>query len=475
MIDTHAHLDSKEFDEDRDNIINEAFNDGIEKIIVPSINTDNFNNVINLSNSYNQIYFGIGVHPHDANSFNSDVEKTIINLSDNPKNVAIGEIGLDYYYNFSTPDIQKKVFRRQLQIAKELNKPVIVHNRESDEDLLNILNQEQNGNLTGVLHCFSGDTNFLKSAIELGFYVSFTGNITFKKFENIQTIKEAPLDKIMLETDSPFMAPVPFRGKKNKPSLVKLVAQKISEIKQIQLDEVINMTSNNAKKLFKLSIFLLLFSIFSNILYSQNFDYDEDEEYNPYKKFIGVGLIISTNTIVEYYQPRDPVSNVSYEGLFTLGGTVQYSPIDFIVLSGSYLYSKNNKLVEKFGDIIKPNIHQQIEFTSNFIVNPHGRINFFAMAGLSYLMNEYQRNQFETIVDNKLGINTGIGFYFNLPISKLGLLNIIAEWKLNFMLGDTKLNYDPRFDPRDSRFNRDTDINSFFSMPRISFVLFPNI
>lgn len=474
MIDTHAHLDSEEYNQDRDEIINEAFNNGIENIIVPAINPKNFDNVIKLTENYDKIYCGIGIHPHDANSYNKEIEKVIYNLTENSKVVAIGEIGLDYYYNFATPEVQKIVFKHQLKIAKETKKPVIIHNRDSDNDLLEILKNEQNGNLTGVLHCFSGNTNFLRSALELGFYVSFTGNITFKKFDNIDTLIEAPLDRIMIETDSPYMTPAPFRGKRNKPSFVKLVAEKISEVKRINIEEVIKMTTHNAKKLFNLTIILISFLLMSiNTIAQSNFE-DDEKEYDPYKKFIGVGLVISTNTIVEYYEPRDPLSNVSYEGLFTIGGTAHYSPIDYIVITGTYLYSKNNKLIEKFEDIEKPNIHQQIELTSNFIVNPHGRINFFGMVGFSYLMNEYQKNRNETLVNNNPGINTGLGFYFNLPISGVGLVNFVAEWKLNFMLGVTKTNYDPRIDPKKPEFNRNVEFSSFFSMPRISIILFPN-
>ena len=181
MIDTHAHIDADAFDEDRDEMITNAFASGVEAIIIPAIEPDRYDRVLTICNQYEHIYCGMGVHPHNANDYSATVEDRIIALLEDPKVKAVGEIGLDYYYDFAPKDIQQEVFRRQLNIAKTYDMPVIIHNRESDEDMIAILKEEQNGELKGVLHCFSSDLNMLEKALALGFHISFTGNITYKK------------------------------------------------------------------------------------------------------------------------------------------------------------------------------------------------------------------------------------------------------------------------------------------------------
>ncbi len=480
MIDTHAHLDSEQFDGDREVLISELVNFDVSSVIIPAINPNNFDKVIELSNKYDNIYCGIGVHPHDADSYNELVRNRIYELATNQNVKAIGEIGLDYFYNYSSHDQQKRVFTKQLEIAKELNLPAIIHNRDSDDDLLNIIKEKQDGKLRGVLHCFSGDNEFMLKALDLGMNVSFTGNITFKKFDRQDVVRNVPVDRFFLETDSPFMTPVPNRGKRNEPKYLNLVASKIAELKEIDIKEVIEMTTKNAKKFFNLAL-VLMFLIVGTNLNAQNFDGDEDyseileEKVHPYKKPLGFGFVLATNTIVESYQPRP--MNVSYEGLLSLGGTIQYSLFDYLILSATYGYSKNNKIVEKYPDVknLQPNIHQQIELTSNFVINPYGRINFFGMVGFSYLLNEYGDTQFPgtTKTENSPGINTGLGFYINIPVSGAGLFNVVAEWKLNFMLNTTRLNYDPRIEPGKPGSSDPVEINTFFSMPRVSIVWFP--
>jgi hypothetical protein len=256
------------------------------------------------------------------------------------------------------------------------------------------------------------------------------------------------------------------------------------------------MSSENAKKLFKLSL-LVLFIIVAGL--TQNLDaqsvnkptsnkpkpvqdekiddtIDNEEEpiYSPFHKHLGIGFIIGTNTIVESYTPK-PLDR-SYEGLFAYGGTLHYSLLDYIIITGSYVYSKNNKLLENDTNAI-PNVHRQIELTSNFLINPHNRINFFAMFGISYLMNDYAKTDSTRIpiltFDNRLGINSGIGFYINFPIKSAGTFTLIAEWKLNFSMGSTNLPYDPRVSIKDPEFNKPVELSSFFSIPRLSVVWFP--
>ncbi|HRP02091.1 MAG TPA: TatD family hydrolase [Candidatus Kapabacteria bacterium] len=482
MIDTHAHLDSEQFAEDRDRLIGNLKSNNVESVIIPAINPNNINEVYSLSQKYSYIYCGLGVHPHDANLYDADVRNKIYELSSNGKVKAIGEIGLDYYYNFSTPLQQKKVFAEQLELAKELNLPVIVHNRESDEDLLNIIKTAQDGKLRGVLHCFSGDIDMMNRSLDLGFNISFTGNITFKKFDRGDVVKNVPNDRFFIETDSPFMTPTPFRGKRNEPKYLNYIVAKIAELKEIEIQEVINMTSKNARAFFNLSL-ILLFLIITTNLNAQNrhndSDYDDteaiEEHEHLYKKPLGLGIVFATNTIVESYTPKP--TNVSYEGLVSFGATFQYSLFDYLILTASYGYSENRKNIEKYNYIknLLPNTHQQIELTSNFVINPYSRLNFYGMIGFSYLMNKYgdTRNPGQTYDENSPGINTGLGFYINIPISGAGLFNIAAEWKLNFMLEKTKLGYDPRVNPGQPGSDVPVEISTFFSMPRISFIWFP--
>jgi TatD DNase family protein len=474
LIDTHAHIDAEEFNEDINDVIARAFDGGIESIIIPAIEPNRYEKLFKLSELNKNIFIGMGVHPHNAKELDKIVLNEIYdNASKNKKVVAIGEIGLDYYYDFAPKETQKRALREQLEIAKDLNLPAIIHNRESDEDLLEIIQEAQDGKLRGVFHCFYGDEDFLKKVLELNFIVSFTGNITFKKFNAIDTVKNVPMDKFMLETDSPYMTPVPFRGKRNEPSFVNYVADKVAEIKNIDKEEVIKMTTNNAKKFFGLIsiLFLLVFSSLTS--FSQDAfedDYYEDEPLAPtYYKFIGFGPVIGANTIVESFTPRP--NNVSYEGLLSLGGIVHVGVLDYLILSASYVYSKNTKLQEQFDDL-QPNTHRQLELTANFIANPHAKINLYGFVGPSLLMNSYGSPGGGLEERNGLGFNTGLGFFFNIPISGAGLITFSAEWKLNFMLNSQKFDYDSRL-PAGSQLNNPVEISTFFSIPRANIIFYP--
>jgi len=179
MIDTHAHIDAEEFDEDRNEVIERSFAEGLEAIIIPAIEPKRFDSTIAVAQMHEKIYVAMGIHPHNSSIVSEHDYKKIYDFSNREKVVAIGEIGLDYYYDFSPVYSQKKVFRRQLQMAKELDLPVIIHNRDSEDDLLQIFEDEQDGTLRGVLHCFYGSRDYLEKALDLGLYVSFTGNVTF--------------------------------------------------------------------------------------------------------------------------------------------------------------------------------------------------------------------------------------------------------------------------------------------------------
>jgi len=415
----------------------------------------------------------MGVHPHNAKDANDDVYQKIIENSKNPKVKAIGEIGIDYYYDFAPKDLQKQVFQQQLQIAKETNLPAIVHNREADEDILRIIKKEQNGKLRGVLHCFSSPVETMEKALDLGFNISFTGNITFKKSNLTEVVKKTPLDRIMIETDSPFLTPVPYRGKRNEPSYVKYVAEKIAEIKSISIDEVIQMTTKTAKNFFQILILLFILILSSSQLFAQSVVDDEEiiEEpqdsldlINPYNKFIGIGLILGTNTAVETYYLPIGEDDISYEGIFTIGGAITYGVFDYLLVEAAYNYSKNTKIAEKWDYTIAPSIYQNLELTTHWIINPYSRVNFFGTLGMTFFMNS-----FNNVPNNQIGWNSGVGMYINLPTA-IGLFNISGEWRINFETNTKKQYYKGGKNPD---YPNPEDTKSFYSIPRLTLIYYP--
>lgn len=491
IIDTHAHIDTEAFEEDLQEVINRAKSSGVERIIIPAIKPSTFDSLLNIVEKYEVLYFGIGVHPHSSQDFNEEVLNRVKMLAQHKKCVAIGEIGLDYYYNDLAPKkAQIECFRSHLKLAKELDLPVIIHNRDSEEDLIRILTEEKTDNLRGVLHCFPADINLLDRALTLDFNVSFTGNITFKKSEHYDTIKAVPLERFMIETDSPYMAPVPFRGKRNEPSYVLKVAEKIAEIKNMKLEEILNASTNNAKQLFKIMMMILSFIMISNISYSQDYDDDyyydneEEEEYDlihPFPKNWGLGFFAGSNTIVdiERFTEDDLVKERtrSLEGIFAYGGNINYGGLsDYLILQFTYVYSQNTKLLEQF-PLVNPNIHQMFEFTSMWTPNPYSRLNVYAMLGPTFFMNSYGQWDEEnestfSIKNNKFGINTGLGFNVNIPIKGAGLLVVNAEWRLNFAFGSENRNQPIRRSDGTVT-EENVDFTSYYSIPRFGLIFYP--
>jgi TatD DNase family protein len=251
MIDSHSHLYFDDFKEDLDDIIKRAQDEAIEYIINIGTTLETSVESIELASKYPFMFASVGVHPHDAEKVNKDILKTIEELASKDKVVAIGEIGLDYYRNISDKKAQQKVFAEFINIAKNTCLPLVIHNREANEDCLSILNNE---NYTlGVFHCFSGDKDFAKKVLDKGFYVSFAGPITFPNAEMLrETAKYVPLDRILIETDCPFLAPQEFRGKRNEPVYVKFIAKKLAEIKKIDIEVIDKITTENTKRLFNL-------------------------------------------------------------------------------------------------------------------------------------------------------------------------------------------------------------------------------
>jgi TatD DNase family protein len=251
FIDTHCHLDFPEFDKDRPEVIQRAKDCGIAYLINIGSSLEGSKSSIELSRKYDFIYASVGIHPHQADGFNETSGNVLRELAKQDKVVAIGEIGLDYYKNYSTVENQKSVFVSLVKLAKDLGLPVIIHNRQAEEDILKILKEALP--IKAVIHCFSADEKFLREVLDLGFYISYTCNITYKKAQNLRDlIKKTPLERMFLETDAPFLPPEGLRGKRNEPHQVKRLAQEIAEIKGMEVKEVARITTAGAKTFFNL-------------------------------------------------------------------------------------------------------------------------------------------------------------------------------------------------------------------------------
>jgi len=254
FIDTHAHLDYELFDEDREAMIQRAWDSGVERIITIGTNLESSRRAIGLAKEHDKVFAVIGVHPTEAQGFRDDDLVVLREMVCNPKVVGIGEIGLDYYWKETPPEIQHRVFRQLIQFACEADLPIVIHNREASDDVIRIVQEEREknklNNLRGVMHCFSGDEKLLRESLELNFFISFAGNITYKKSLLPELLKKVPLDRILIETDAPFLTPVPFRGKRNEPAFIQHTAAKLSETLQSSVLEVGRLTSTNAQKIF---------------------------------------------------------------------------------------------------------------------------------------------------------------------------------------------------------------------------------
>ena len=250
IVDTHAHLDM--YDENIDVIVENAIQNGVKKIIIPGIEETSFQKIIDIASNNDNVFCQLGIFPSEAHRWNNDTREYIIKLAENKKVVAIGEIGLDYYWDKTFTDLQKKVFAEQIILANELNLPIVVHDREAHQDTINIL-KEHNKTSNIVFHCFSGSVEMMCECVKNGWYIALGGVVTFKNAKKMKDVaKEIPLEFLLLETDSPYLTPVPFRGKENQPAYTKYVAEEIAKIKNISLEEVIQTTTSNAERIFKI-------------------------------------------------------------------------------------------------------------------------------------------------------------------------------------------------------------------------------
>jgi TatD DNase family protein len=255
LIDSHAHIQGKEYADEREAIIARACQAGVEKIIAVGGAGDMTSNAeaVALAESFPNIYATVGMHPHDAKDVGAKDLAKLKELAAHPKVVAVGETGLDYYYSHSPHDVQRRVFGQLIQMARETDLPIVVHERDAAQEAAELLRSEGSGKLRGVIHCFTGNYEAACAYLDLGFYLSFTGIITFKNAEPLrEVVQKVPLERMLVETDSPFLTPAPHRGKRNEPAYVRFVAGTIAEIKGITLEKVAQVTTKNVQNLFKI-------------------------------------------------------------------------------------------------------------------------------------------------------------------------------------------------------------------------------
>ena len=251
MIDSHCHLDHEPLLSDLDNVIQRSKNVGIEKLLTISTSIESFSRVKEIVNKDEMIYGTIGIHPHETDNNSIDSDFIVKNLRDNKKIIGIGETGLDFYYNNSDKHKQIKSFKIHIEASLKTNVPLIIHSRNAEETTFDILNEYKDKKLKILMHCFTGSQKFAEKLLDFNSFFSASGIITFKNAEDLQqTFKFLPLDRILIETDSPFLAPVPNRGKKNEPSFIDFTAKKLAEIKDIKKTELTNITTNNFNNLF---------------------------------------------------------------------------------------------------------------------------------------------------------------------------------------------------------------------------------
>lgn len=253
MIDTHCHLDFEDYDNDREEVIKATIEGGVNRMINIGIDEKTSVASLELAEKHEEIYAAVGFHPHSANEFNKQTQDTLERLAQHPKVVAIGEIGLDYYRNYSPREDQINAFRRQIRLAADLELPIVVHIRNAMEESLKILEQEKTSQSGGVLHCFPGTYEESQKALEMNLMVAFGGILTFKNSRAQAVVEKVPTKQIILETDAPFLTPFPFRGKRNSPLFVQYVYHKLAEIKQIDFESLEKKIDKTAFDLFNLS------------------------------------------------------------------------------------------------------------------------------------------------------------------------------------------------------------------------------
>jgi len=255
LIDTHAHLDFPDFKDEIKGVMERADHNGVKGVICVGISEKSSSDVLDIAGQYSQIWASAGIHPHDANNVSERYESVLEKLALSPQVVAIGETGLDYFKDRAPRELQQNVFRAQLRLALKVQKPVIIHCRDAYQELMKIMKEENIEQVGGILHCFSGDENFARQSLELGLYISFGGIITYPKAHRLrEVVKIVPLDRIFVETDSPFLTPQPMRGKRNEPAYVKYNYDQIASLKNITREYLQTHCRRNLTNLFNITL-----------------------------------------------------------------------------------------------------------------------------------------------------------------------------------------------------------------------------
>ena len=250
LIDTHAHLDFDDFDKDRDEVLARAVRAGVSCIIDPGCDVATSKKAVQLSEAHDMVYAAVGIHPNSTAEALPGDNLEIARLANNPHVVAVGETGLDFYRDRSPRDVQVRAFAGQLELAKELDLPVIIHFRNVEMDGVELVGSEKLKGLRGVFHCFGGSPGFARTLVSWGFYIGFNGPLTFKGSDRLEVAREVPLESCLVETAAPFLTPQKYRGRRNEPAYVKEVAEKLAEVKRVDIEEVLEVTGKNARELF---------------------------------------------------------------------------------------------------------------------------------------------------------------------------------------------------------------------------------
>ena len=251
LFDTHVHLNADQYEEDLQEVIDRAQAEKVTNMVVVGFDRKTIIRAMELVEKYDFLYAAVGWHPVDAIDMTEEDLAWIEDLASHKKVVAIGEMGLDYHWDKSPKEVQKEVFRKQIQLAKKVKLPIVIHNRDATADVVQILKEEDAQEVGGIMHCFTGSLEVAKECMEMNFYISFGGPVTFKNAKKPkEVVKEIPMEKLLIETDCPYLTPHPYRGKRNEPGYVRLVAEQIAELKELTIEEVAEKTTANAKKLF---------------------------------------------------------------------------------------------------------------------------------------------------------------------------------------------------------------------------------
>lgn len=259
LVDSHAHIYLDRFDADRDDMIKRARDAGVEVIVMPAIDVPSIEAAIALCETYSGLYAMAALHPSETKEATDADFERVVELCDHPSVVAVGESGLDYYWDRSFDEKQQDFFRRHIRLAVEKDLPLIIHNREASSDLVRILREERDAlqpgpRLRGIFHCFGGPAELVREAVELGFLLGIGGTLTFKNSGVADLVRDVPMEQIVLETDAPFLAPVPYRGKRNEPAYVRIIANRLAEVKGIPVEDVDRITTQNVAQLFRLNL-----------------------------------------------------------------------------------------------------------------------------------------------------------------------------------------------------------------------------